>query len=167
MPYLLPCHFWSCHFLLPCNQLIPLTWASLPISSPAGHSLISAAVYYWSTSTCSLLDCLVCFCQALQFLPAPRWICLPVWLISWFWPLPELISKLNFPCLSDYLVFVLLGSTLPVNVTGGIKVDAVMQNHQKSHSQKTKNTSEPESDGPLNPPKQKNGPEEDTVTQET
>ena len=40
-----PCQFRSCHVLLPCNQVIPLTWVSLPISSPAGHSLISSSVF--------------------------------------------------------------------------------------------------------------------------
>ena len=40
-----PCRFRSCHVLLPCNQVIPLTWVSLPISSPAGHSLISSSVF--------------------------------------------------------------------------------------------------------------------------
>lgn len=135
-------HFRSCHFLLPCNRLIPLTWASPPISSPAGHSLISTSVYYRLTSSCSLPDCPVCFCQALQRT------------IFCFCPSSDLflISKQNFPCHFDYPVVMLLGSTLPVNVTAGMKVKAVMQNHKKSRSQK--HNADSQSDGPLNPLKQ-------------
>ena len=124
---------------LPYNQLIPLTRVPLPISSPAGHSFISALVYYWSNSTCSLPDCLECFRQAFQHslscfcliclfwtcLPvfrtldtqlAPLRISLPVWLIPRFWPCLNLKSKLEFPCYFDGLIVVFLGSTLPVSV---------------------------------------------------
>ena len=74
-------------------------------SSPAYHILFLLDL--------PVMDLPACF-WTLIIQPTPHWICLPVWLISRFWPLPELISKLNFPCHFDCLVVVLLGSTPPV-----------------------------------------------------
>ncbi len=64
----------SCHSLLACNHLIPLTWASLHISPPAPHSLISHSPYILVHFLCStislswLRSCLICLHSSLRHL---------------------------------------------------------------------------------------------------
>ncbi len=68
----------SCsHSHLPGNHLIPLTWASSPISPPAPHFLINRSPYiYHSLCLCSLSICLCfilmfqCAICPLDFVPA-------------------------------------------------------------------------------------------------
>ncbi len=71
----------SCsHSHLPCNHLIPLTWASPPISSPAPHPLISHSYIYTGSDAlflCQIIKVTLDFMSLLIILNLP---CLPVYL---------------------------------------------------------------------------------------
>ena len=78
--FTISCHFRSGHSHMLGNLLISLTWFPPPISSPAAHLLISSFLYLPPT-TCSLPDCLVCFCQDIPRLFCYYYLTPPV-----FWP---------------------------------------------------------------------------------
>ncbi len=80
MPSDFPRHSRSCHSHLPCNHLIPLTWASTPVSTPAPHFFISHSLHIPAQILCQFVLVAILPCVfAFAFLsPEPAYLSLTV-----------------------------------------------------------------------------------------